>query len=72
MREMLRLVLLLALAGAAVTFIVAAFAWFMAENRRLARAFRNVLGATPDTMLIAHGRGRAAAFSFAGGSLAVA
>jgi hypothetical protein len=72
MREILRLVLLLGLAAAAITFIVAAFAWFMAEDRRLARAFRNVLGQPPDTTLIAHGRGRAAAFSFATGKIAVA
>ena len=72
MREILRLVLLLGLAGAAITFIVAAFAWFMAEDRRLARAFRHVLGQTPDTVLVAHGRGRAAAFSFATGRIAVA
>jgi hypothetical protein len=72
MREILRLLLLLGLAAAAITFIVSAFAWFMAENRRLARAFRNVLGEPPDTTLIAHGRGRAAAFSFATGKIAVA
>ncbi|MFI4936426.1 MAG: hypothetical protein ACHP7N_17595 [Caulobacterales bacterium] len=72
MSEFLRLVLLLGLAGAAVTFIVAVCAWFMAEERRLGRAFRNVLGEQPDTTLVAHGRGRAAAFSFATGRIAVA
>jgi hypothetical protein len=72
MREVLRVILLLVLAGAAVTFIVAACAWFMAEDRRLARAFRRVLGQRPDTVLIAHGRGRAAAFSFATGKIATA
>lgn len=72
MREILRLVLLLGLAGAAITLIVAACAWFMAEDRRLARAFRRVLGQPPDTILIAYGRGRAAAFSFASGRIATA
>ncbi len=72
MSEILRLVLLIVLAGAAMTVIVAASSWFMAEPRRLARAFRRVLGQAPDSVLIAHGRGRAAAFSFATGKIAVA
>src|SRR5271157_1117476 len=72
MSELLRLILLIALAGAAVTFIAAACAWFMAEDRRLGRAFLKVLGQRPDASLIAYGRGRAAALSFATGSVATA
>ena len=72
MSEFLRPVILIALAGAAATLAIAACAWFMAEERRLGRAFDKVLGGAPDTMLIAHGRGRAAAFSFAAGRIATA
>jgi hypothetical protein len=72
MSEFLRLVILIALAGAAATLLIAACAWFMAEERRLRRAFDKVLGAAPDAVLIAHGRGRAAAFSFATGRIATA
>ena len=72
MSEFLRLVILIALAGAAATLVIAACAWFMAEERRLGRAFDKVVGGPPDTMLMAHGRGRAAAFSFAAGRIATA
>jgi hypothetical protein len=72
MGEILRSLLLIALAGGAATLVIAAGAFLMAEPRRLARAFRNVLESPPDAMLIAHGRGRAAAFSFASGRIAVA
>src|SRR5581483_3218628 len=65
-------VLLIVLAGVGATGFIAACAWFMAEERRLKRAFDRVLGAPPDAMLIAHGRGRAAAFSFAAGRIATA
>jgi hypothetical protein len=72
MIEMLRLFLLLVLAGSALTALVALFAWYAEEHRRLGRAFRKVLGGAPDTALIAHGRGMGAAFSLAGNVIAVA
>jgi len=72
MIEMLRLFLLLVLAGSALTALAALFAWYAEEHRRLGRAFRKVLGGAPDTELIAHGRGRGAAFSLAGNVIAVA
>ncbi|MFI4975322.1 MAG: hypothetical protein ACHP84_12345 [Caulobacterales bacterium] len=72
MMELLRLVLILALAGAAVTFFAAAAGWYMEEERRMNRAFSRVLGAPPDAVIIARGRGRAAAFSFSAGSIATA
>ncbi|HUZ13437.1 MAG TPA: hypothetical protein VMU93_11350 [Caulobacteraceae bacterium] len=72
MGEILRWLLLVAIAGVAATLVVGACAWFMAEPRRLDRAFRNVLGAPADASLLAHGRGRAAAFSFGAGRIAVA
>ncbi|MBV9995302.1 MAG: hypothetical protein JO127_08815 [Caulobacteraceae bacterium] len=72
MSELLRLVLLIALAGAALTFLAALAAWSMAEERRLARAFRRVLGQPPDAFLVAYGYGKGAAISLAGGRMAVA
>ena len=72
MIEFLRLSLLLVLAGSALTALAALFAWYAEEHRRLGRAFRRVLGAAPDAELVAHGQGRAAAFTLAGGAFAVA
>jgi len=72
MSEVLRLVLLVGVAGAAVTLLTALAAWFMAEDRRLARAFRNVLGQPPDAVVIAHGHGCGAAMALGAGQIAVA
>lgn len=69
---MLRLVLLLVLAGSALTALAALFAWHAEEHRRLERAFRKVLGAPPDSELIAHGQGRGVAFSLQRNVIAVA
>jgi hypothetical protein len=72
MGEVLRSLILIALAGAAATLVIGALAFVAAEPRRLRRAFAKVLEGPPDAMLIAHGQGRAAAFSFAAGRIAVA
>jgi hypothetical protein len=72
MSELLRLVLFVGVAGAAVTLLAALAAWSMAEDRRLARAFRRVLGQPPDATVIAHGHGRAAGLSLARGQIATA
>lgn len=72
MSEFARLLLLLLFAGAAVTALGAGAVWFMDEERRMRRAFRNVLGAPPEAMVIARGRGRAAGFCFSRGTMAVA
>jgi len=72
MLEMLRLALLLVLAGSALTALAALFAWYAEEHRRLSRAFRKVLGGLPDTELIAHGQGRGVAFSLRRDVIAVA
>lgn len=69
---MLRLGLLLVLAGSALTALAALFAWYAEEHRRLARAFRKVLGAAPDSELVAHGQGRGVAFSLQRNVIAVA
>jgi hypothetical protein len=65
--EFIRIVLLLALAGAAVTFIGSAVAWWMEDQRRLRRLVRKVLGGAPDGVIVAPGRssvGRGAAAGF--------
>ncbi|HWA60596.1 MAG TPA: hypothetical protein VG939_04440 [Caulobacteraceae bacterium] len=72
MTGLLRLLLLLVLAGAALTALVSLAMWLMNEERRLRRAITRVLGAAPDALLVAHGRGRAAGISVGAGGLAVA
>ncbi|MGQ3017001.1 hypothetical protein [Phenylobacterium sp.] len=70
MDETARLLLWLALAGTAVTFAGSAAIWFMDEDRRIRRAFRNVLKLPADAVLIANGRG--VGFNFARSLAAVA
>lgn len=72
MNEFVRLLLLLALAGTVVTFFGSAAIWFMAEERRIRRAFRHVLKGQPEAMVVAHGRGRGVGFRFSSGQCAVA
>ncbi|MDO8902777.1 MAG: hypothetical protein Q7V15_15640 [Phenylobacterium sp.] len=63
MDETARLLLWLALAGTAVTFAGSAAIWFMDEDRRIRRAFRNVLKVPADALLSANGRGVGFSFS---------
>ncbi|OYU70009.1 MAG: hypothetical protein CFE28_08375 [Alphaproteobacteria bacterium PA2] len=72
MKEIPQLLLLLVLAGIAVTAAGSLVAWYMQEVHTLARAMKRVLGGRPDAMIIAHGRGRAAGFNFANDTCAVA
>jgi hypothetical protein len=72
MSDFVRILLLLALAGAAVTALVAVAVWSLQEERRVRRALTRVLGGPPEAMLLAHGEGRGAGFSFDTGSIAVA
>jgi hypothetical protein len=65
MHEWLRLVVLVVLGGGAVTLAAAAIAWTFTEDKRLARAFRQGLGARPDAALVAHGSGCGVALSLA-------
>jgi len=71
MSEWLKLVL--ALGAAAVGLTLAAMAWtrLMNEPRRLARAFRQTLGTSPDAALIAAGTGRGVALSLVARRFAV-
>lgn len=72
MTELARLMILVCLAGAGVTFLASAAIWFADDERRIRRALRHVLGAAPDAQVTARGRGRGAGFAFATGKAAVA
>ena len=72
MDEFARLLLLLALAGVAVTALGSAVIWYMDEGRRVRRALRNVLKSPPEAVVLARGRGKGAGFSFTSGLAAVA
>lgn len=63
MTDFLRILLLLALAGAAVTVAASALAWWLEEDRRLNRLVRRCLGGPADALIIARGHNAAAAFS---------
>lgn len=72
MTELARLLLLLILAGAALTAVISGAVWWLNEERRIQRALARVLGAPLEAELIAHGRGRGVGFSMAAGGIAVA
>ena len=72
MSEWPRLLLLLALAGIAVTILGSAAIWLMDEERRIGRAFKRVLKGPPEAVILAPGRGRGAGFNFSTGVMAVA
>lgn len=72
MTDMARLLLMLGLAGTAVTFIGSLALWFFDEPRRMRRALRRVLKGEPEAMVLARGRGRGSGFSFETGLAAVA
>ena len=71
MNEAARLLLMLALAGAAVTFLGSAAIWLMDPARRMQRALKRVLKTWPEAMLLSPQSGRGAGFSFASNILAV-
>lgn len=72
MEDLPRVLVLIALCGAALTAVGAIARWFLDEERRLHRALTRVLKAAPDAMVVARGRGRGAGFSFETGLAAVA
>ncbi len=72
MSELARLLLFVAIAGSAVTFLGSLAIWYGDEDRRLRRALRNVLKSDPEGFIVARGRGRGAGFSFSTNLLAVA
>lgn len=72
MSELARLLLFVAIAGTAVTFLGSLAIWYGDEDRRIRRALRHVLKSDPEGLVVARGRGRGAGFSFATNLLAVA
>lgn len=72
MDELARLLVLLALLGAAFAVAGGALAWFMEERRRLTRTLTQALEAAPEPMLAAPGRGAAIGFNLATAKVAAA
>ncbi|NQE60388.1 hypothetical protein [Caulobacter sp. RHG1] len=72
MSELARLLLFVAIAGSAVTFLGSLAIWYGDEDRRIRRALRHVLKSDPEGLILARGRGRGAGFSFSTNLLAVA
>lgn len=62
MTEFLRILLLLALVGAAFTALAAWLAWWNEEARRITRVITKVLSGPADAQIIARGHNAAAAF----------
>jgi hypothetical protein len=72
MTDMWRLLMMLGLAGTAVTFLGSLALWWHNDERRIRRALSKVLRSEPESMIITQGRGRGAGFSFASSLIAVA
>jgi hypothetical protein len=71
MHELIRNLLLLALAGAAATVVGSGVAWWRDEPRRIARMLKKALGAPAEMVIIARDRGLAAGFNLKQGKAAV-
>jgi hypothetical protein len=72
MEDVVRLLLLLAFAGVALTVMGALAIRFMDEGRRIRRGLKTVLKAPPHAWLVARGRGKGVGFNFNTDMLAVA
>jgi hypothetical protein len=72
MNEWPRLIVLLVLAGIAVTLLGSMAIWFSDEERRIRRSLKRVLKGPPEAVVIARGRGRGAGINFSTGLMAVA
>lgn len=64
MADVLRVVLLIALAAALLTTLALALSWWMEPPRRLHRAMLKTLGAAPEVEALSPGEGRACALNF--------
>jgi len=71
MSETARLLLMLAMTGAAFTFIGSGLIWIMDPERRLTQALKRVLNATPEAVLLSPSSGRGAGLAFQTDRLAV-
>lgn len=71
MDEAARLLTLLALVGGALTLVGAAFARYLDETRRVQRTLTQALGAVPQPMLTARGRGTGVGFDLTTGRVCV-
>lgn len=71
MDEAARLLTLLALAGGALTLVGGIFAFYLDETRRIRRTLTAALGAVPQPMLVARGRGRGIGFDLTRNLVAV-
>lgn len=71
MDEAARLLTLLAILGGALTLIGALFARALDETRRVQKTLTQALGATPNPMLTARGRGTGAGFDLPSGRMCV-
>lgn len=72
MNELARLILTLALAGTAVTFLGSLILWATNEERRIGAALKRVLGGPSEATIIAKGRARGAGLSVTSGLFATA
>ncbi|HYE47847.1 MAG TPA: hypothetical protein VEA44_18915 [Caulobacter sp.] len=70
MNDLARVLLTLALAGTAVTFLGSFVLWLTNEDRRIGAALKRVLGSPSEATLIARGRGRGAGLSLHSGLFA--
>lgn len=71
MTEVGRLLISLALAGAALTLLGGGVIWSMDEARRIRRSLTRVLGEAPHAIAIARGRGKGVGFNFTTNQVAV-
>jgi hypothetical protein len=71
MHEVVRNLLLLALAAAFLTVVGSGAIWWMDEERRIRRFLHKALGAHPEAVIVAPGRGRAAGISTSHGLVAI-
>jgi hypothetical protein len=71
MREFGPFMVLLALGGGALTLIGLVFVWLLDETRRVKRSLAFVLGAQPQLVLTARGRGVGIGFDLSANALAV-
>ena len=71
MDDLTRLLVLLVVAGLAVTVLAGAARWYMDEGRRVRRGLKAVLRGDVHGFLVARGRGRGVGFDFTSNQVAV-